>query len=152
MNIKIPELKKLIDLVESSSLSELEITEDNYSIRISRLQQVVPVQSAPQAMPTPPAQPANGHLTSSENPKSPKKKEGHVVKSPMVGTAYLAPSPDAPPFVKVGQKVSVGDPLCIIEAMKMMNRIESDQAGTIISILAESGKPVEFEQPLFVIG
>jgi acetyl-CoA carboxylase biotin carboxyl carrier protein len=84
-------------------------------------------------------------------PAAPAQPEGHVVKAPMVGTAYNAPSPDAPPFVKVGDKVKVGDPLCIIEAMKMMNRIEADHAGTIVSILVENAKPVEFDQPLFII-
>ena len=84
-------------------------------------------------------------------PAIPAAPEGHVVKAPMVGTAYAAASPDAPPFVKVGDKVKVGDPLCIIEAMKMMNRIESDHAGTVVAVMVENGKPVEFDQPLFII-
>ncbi len=82
---------------------------------------------------------------------APARPDGHVVTSPMVGTFYSSPSPEAPAFVKVGQVVKVGDPLCIIEAMKIMNPIEADRAGTVVSVMAESGQPVEFEQPLFII-
>jgi acetyl-CoA carboxylase biotin carboxyl carrier protein len=152
MKINVGDLQKLIKVMEESTLAEIEISEGNETIRLMRqtpgmvaapvMQQIAPtVMAAPMAIaPTPAPAPA-----------APAQPEGHVVKAPMVGTAYAASSPDAPPFVKVGDKVKVGDPLCIIEAMKMMNRIESDHAGTVTAIYVENGKPVEFDQPLFVI-
>ncbi len=152
MKINVQDIEKLIALIEKSSLTEIELSDEKETIRLSRqhsasmvthvaaapvAQQVAPIAAAPlaEAAPTQPEVPA-----------------GHAVKAPMVGTAYLSPSPDAAAFVKVGQTVKVGEPLCIIEAMKMMNRIESDKAGKVTAILVENGKPVEFDQPLFIIG
>jgi acetyl-CoA carboxylase biotin carboxyl carrier protein len=138
-------VKKLIELLEESGINEIEIKEGEESVRISRGPTVaVPVvHSAPPQVahaPTPVSVPA-----AAPEP------DGHVITAPMVGTFYTAPSPTNPPFVKIGQVVKVGDPLCIIEAMKIMNPIEADRAGTILSILAENGQPVEFEQPLFIV-
>lgn len=141
-------VKKLIELLEESGIAEIEIKEGEESVRISR---VVPAaHAAPMTLMAPaPAAPAS--FTAASAPPAAVKPDGHVITSPMVGTYYSSPAPDAPPFVKVGQTVKVGDPLCIIEAMKIMNPIESDRAGTIISVMAENGQPVEFEQPLFII-
>lgn len=148
MKINVADLQKLITLMEKSTLSEIEISEENETIRLSR--HIQGVAAAPvaitQAPPVYAAAPANAQA-----PAQPAQPEGHIVKAPMVGTAYAAPSPDAPPFIKVGDKVKVGDPLCIIEAMKMMNRIEADHAGTVVAIYVENGKPVEYDQPLVVI-
>jgi acetyl-CoA carboxylase biotin carboxyl carrier protein len=151
----IRKVKKLIELLEESGIAEIEIKEGEESVRISRMMSgmAVPtmhtVQVAPQAhAPAPVAAPAPAPAPVTAAPAKP---DGHVVPSPMVGTYYASASPDSPPFVKVGQSVKIGDPLCIIEAMKIMNPIEADRAGTVISILAENGQPVEFEQPLFII-
>lgn len=147
-------LKKLIDLVEESGISELELTEDGEKVRISRnftsnasVQQYAPMQySAPQyaapaaAAPTAPAI------------EAPAVEEGHAVKSPMVGTFYRSPSPDAKSFVEVGDTVAVGDTLCIIEAMKLLNEIEADKAGVIKKILVDNGQAIEYGEPLFIIG
>ncbi len=152
MKINVQDIEKLITLIEKSSLSEIEITEDKETIRLSRhlvaptvTHVAAPVQVAAAAI----APTSHGAVT--EPPAKPETPAGHAVKAPMVGSAYLSPSPDAPPFVKIGQSVKVGDPLCIIEAMKMMNRIEADKAGKVTAILIENGKPVEFDQPLFII-
>lgn len=142
-------LKTLIELVESSGIAELEISEGEERVRIVRSGAAVQhVYAAPQHMTTlapqlaeAPAEPAGSVIP-----------DGHVVKSPMVGSFYRSPSPDAKPFVEMGQSVSMGDTLCIIEAMKLLNEIEADQSGVISAILAESGQPVEYGQPLFVIG
>ena len=146
-------LKKLIDLVEESGISELELTEGEEKVRISRnlpgsqntvhyappyMQAMAPV-AAP-AAPAAAAEPAVPVI------------EGHVVKSPMVGTFYRSPSPDAKSFVDIGSKVALGETLCIIEAMKLLNEIESDHAGVIKAILVENGQPVEYGEPLFIIG
>jgi acetyl-CoA carboxylase biotin carboxyl carrier protein len=145
-------LKKLIDLVEESGIAELEITEGEEKVRIARTlpgsqpivmqqpQQIVaaPVPVAAQVAPAPAAPVAAP--------------DGHVVKSPMVGTFYRSNSPGGKAFVDIGQSVAVGEALCIIEAMKLMNEIESDAAGTIKAILVENGQPVEYGEPLFVIG
>ena len=150
----IRKVKKLIELLEESGLSELEITEGEESIRISRnststaVQYALPPQAlvaavAPAAAPTA-GRPA-GTAAVSEEP------DGHRVLSPMVGTYFEAPSPDAASFVKIGDQVQVGDTLCIIEAMKMMNQIEADVAGKVVAALAKNGEPVEFGQPLFII-
>ena len=144
-------LKKLIDLVEESGISELELTEGEEKVRISRqiTMQAMPIAhhvmaAAPQAAaPAAAAAPAEKPVEAIE---------GHVVKSPMVGTFYRAPSPDAKPFVDVGSSVNAGDTLCIIEAMKLLNEIESDHAGVIKKILVENGQPVEYGEPLFIIG
>lgn len=142
-------LKTLIDLVENSGIAELEISEGEERVRITRsgastVQQVyaAPQQMAAPAAAAPAAAPAAAEPTA----------EGHVVKSPMVGTFYRSASPGAKPFVDIGQNVNSGDTLCIIEAMKLLNEIESDKAGVIKAILVENGQPVEFGQPLFIIG
>jgi acetyl-CoA carboxylase biotin carboxyl carrier protein len=144
-------LKKLIDLVEESGISELELTEGEEKVRISRATQPFapqPVQytAAPaQAVAAPAAAPATAEA-------APEAIQGHAVESPMVGTFYRASSPEASSFVEVGDKVEVGDTLCIIEAMKLLNEIESDKAGVVKKILIENGQPVEYGEPLFVIG
>lgn len=147
----IRKVKKLIELLEESNINELEITEGEESVRISRGPvAAMPVMTAPPvaAAPLPAvAAPAPAESPASESPAL----SGHVVASPMVGTFYRSPSPDASAFVEVGQKVNVGDVLCIVEAMKMMNQIESDKAGTVTAILVEDGQPVEFDQPMFTI-
>ncbi|HUH94091.1 MAG TPA: acetyl-CoA carboxylase biotin carboxyl carrier protein [Casimicrobiaceae bacterium] len=146
-------LKTLIELVESSGIAELEISEGEERVRITR---ALPGQAAASATVSAPSvtslvPPANG-ATASAPPAPAVGTEGHVVKSPMVGTFYRSASPGAKPFVEVGDAVQVGDPLCIIEAMKLMNEIEADQAGTVKAILVENGQPVEYGQPLVVIG
>lgn len=149
----IRKIKKLIELVEESGISELEITEGEESVRIHRGgqysggQQMAPMQYAPQQMAPAPAAPA----PAAPVPEAAPEISGHVMCSPMVGTFYRSSSPGAKAFVEVGQKVNVGDTLCIIEAMKMMNQIESDKAGVVKQILVENQEPVEFDQPMFVI-
>jgi acetyl-CoA carboxylase biotin carboxyl carrier protein len=145
----IRKVKKLIELLEESQIAEIEIHEGEESVRISRLQSVAPVAAAPVAV----AAPIAAAPVSVTEPASaePVKHEGHTITSPMVGTFYEAPSPGAKPFVEVGQQVNVGDTLCIIEAMKMLNQIEADKAGTVSARLVENGQPVEFGQSLFVI-
>ena len=153
-------VKKLIELLEESNLSELEIKEGEEVVRLSRFPtagaiapQVIaapaPVIAAPAAAPAPTATSAP---TASATPPEPGLPAGTVVRSPMVGTFYAASSPGAEAFVKVGQQVKVGDPLGVIEAMKMFNQIEAEVAGTVVAIVAENGQAVEFDQPLFVIG
>lgn len=149
-------LKKLIDLVQESGISELEVTEGEEKVRIAKHVVAAPAQTlvhvpagiaaAPGA--TVPAAAAAAPAAAVEDAQP----EGKVVKSPMVGTFYRAPSPEAKNFVELGQSVSVGAPLCIIEAMKLMNEIESDAAGVVKAILVENGQPVEYGQPLFIIG
>jgi acetyl-CoA carboxylase biotin carboxyl carrier protein len=143
-------LKKLIDLVEESGISELELTEGEEKVRISRA--LMP-SSAPvtQYMAVPQA--AATHAAPATTAVAPvvAEVEGHTVKSPMVGSFYRSSSPDAKPFVDVGSEVAVGDTLCIIEAMKLLNEIESDVAGVVKKILLENGQPVEFGEPLFII-
>jgi len=145
-------LKKLIDLVQESGIGEIEITEGEEKVRISRQMAAAPIMMAspgmhPMAMPG--AAPAAAAAPAAPAP-APEPK-GHALKSPMVGTFYRAPSPGAPSFVEVGQSVSKGQTLCIIEAMKLLNEIESDVAGTVKAILVENGQPVEYGQPLFLI-
>jgi len=146
----IRKVKKLIELLEESQIAEIEIHEGEESVRISRLQAPAPVAAAPVAYAAPAPAPAAAAPAESA-PAEPAKPEGHTVTSPMVGTFYEAPSPGAKPFVEVGQAVNVGDTLCIIEAMKMLNQIEADKAGTVSARLVENGQPVEFGQSLFVI-
>jgi acetyl-CoA carboxylase biotin carboxyl carrier protein len=140
-------LKTLIDLVSESNISELEITEADGKVRIVKAEAAVPTQAAAMigtaSMPAAAAAPAAAAPAMVET--------GHVVKSPMVGTFYRSSSPGAKAFVEVGSSVKEGEPLCIIEAMKIMNEIDADQSGTISKILVENGQPVEFGQPLFVI-
>ena len=141
-------LKKLIDLVEESGISELEITEGEERVRISRHgsgQNVIYASPQMQYASAPTAPVAAMPVVAPEP-------EGHAVKSPMVGTFYRTPSPGAKPFVEVGQNVSAGETLCIIEAMKLLNEIEADQSGVIKAILIENGQPVEYGEPLFIIG
>lgn len=149
----IRKVKKLIELLEESNLNELEITEGDDSVRISRGVNAANYSSpiAPAITPQPPAQTVQQVSSAAESPNDSDAAEGHKVNSPMVGTFYSAPAPGSPVFVSVGQTVSSGDVLCIIEAMKMMNQIEADKSGTIGAILAEDGEPVEFDQPLFTI-
>ena len=154
-------IKKLIDLLEDSNLAEIEIKEGEESVRLARTPRgaYVPAQPAPQyaaasepVMPMQsPVQAATGGARPAE-PTGPALPDGHVVRSPMVGTFYASPAPDKPPFVTVGQAVNAGDTLAIVEAMKMFNPIEADVGGTVLAIVGESGQPVEFDQPLFVIG
>ncbi|MEM7469660.1 MAG: acetyl-CoA carboxylase biotin carboxyl carrier protein [Pseudomonadota bacterium] len=151
----IRKVKKLIELLEESGIAEIEIKEGEESVRISRGSTVV--SPPPAVLPSAPVPIAAEPTVAAAEPEQPSsvpaasEPSGQEVKAPMVGTFYSAPSPDAEPFVKVGQSVRVGDTLCIIEAMKIMNPIESDRAGTITAIFADNGQPVEFEQPLFVI-
>lgn len=147
----IRKVKKLIELLEESNINEIEIKEGEESVRISRGSSVVA--AAPMAAPiaaAPVAAPAAAPVQETAAPEAPKT-SGHVVKSPMVGTFYSSPSPSSPSFVEVGQTVKVGDVLCIVEAMKMMNQIEADKAGVVEAILVEDGQPVEFDQPLVTI-
>jgi len=148
--VDIRKVKKLIELLEESGISEIEISEGEESVRISRYPSPGMMSFAPPQhyyVPQPPPQPEQ---QKSEAPAEPPPK-GHTVTSPMVGTFYAAPSPGAKPFVEIGSRVQVGDTLCIIEAMKMMNQIEAEVAGKVVSILVENGDPVEFGQALFVI-
>ena len=146
----IRKVKKLIELLEESGVAEIEIHEGEESVRISRYSSSAPapVAAAPVAMAAAPAAPVAAAPVIEEPAGIP---AGHVVKSPMVGTFYRSSSPGASSFVEVGQSVAVGDTLCIIEAMKMLNQIEADKAGVIKAILVENAEPVEFGQPLFVI-
>lgn len=149
----IRKIKKLIELVEESGIAELEIAEGEESVRISRSPAVgsMPIMQSVYA-PTPAATPTVISTPVTSNEAAPAAAiSGHVVHSPMVGTFYRTPSPDAKPFVEVGQKVNVGDTLCIVEAMKMMNQIEADKAGVVKTILLENGQPVEFDEPMFII-
>ena len=146
-------LKKLIDLVEESGISELELTEGEEKVRISRnLQQGQSVMHYAQPQMIQQAAPAAPAASEAPVEAAPAAIEGHVIKSPMVGTFYRTPSPDAKAFVDIGSSVAVGDTLCIIEAMKLLNEIESDHAGVIKAILVENGQPVEYGEPLFIIG
>ncbi|MGH6784816.1 MAG: acetyl-CoA carboxylase biotin carboxyl carrier protein [Sphingomicrobium sp.] len=145
-------LKKLIDLVQESGIAELEITEGEEKVRIAKGGVVTmaaaaqPVASAAVSA----AQPAPAAAAPAAEPEA--GQEGHVVKAPMVGTFYRSPSPDAKVFVEVGQAVKEGDTICIIEAMKLMNEIEADASGVVKAILVENGQPVEYGQPLFILG
>lgn len=153
----IRKVKKLIELIEESDVEELEIKEGDDSVRISRRRaEVTPMAAAPAPTPQPqqrPPQPEAGSEESSNagEKTEPDEPQGHLVRSPMVGTFYRAPSPTSASFVETGQKVRAGDPLCIIEAMKMMNQIEADISGTVSQILVTDGEPVEYDQPMFVI-
>ncbi|MBF0784825.1 acetyl-CoA carboxylase biotin carboxyl carrier protein [Muribacter muris] len=151
----IRKIKKLIELVEESGITELEVSEEEGTVRISRAAPAaapaaVQYAVAPQAPVAPAAVPAATPAVAAAEPAA-ADVSGHAVLSPMVGTFYRSPSPEAKPFVEVGQTVSIGDALCIVEAMKMMNRIESDKAGTIKAILVNDGEAVEFDQKLFII-
>jgi acetyl-CoA carboxylase biotin carboxyl carrier protein len=142
----IRKVKKLIELLEESDVAEIEIHEGEESVRISRGGSATPV-------PTFAAPATSLALTPTTAPEKPAEPEiaGHQIKSPMVGTFYRSPSPGTKAFVEEGQRVNVGDTLCIIEAMKILNQIESDKAGTLVKMLVENGQPVEYNQPLFII-
>jgi acetyl-CoA carboxylase biotin carboxyl carrier protein len=158
----IRKIKKLIELLEESSLTEIEIVEGEESVRLGRaspygpapLHAGVPAHvhaaawSAPAGPQAPAAAPPAGGAPESEGEAVP---EGELVRAPMVGTFYASPSPDAEPFVSLGQRITEGETMCIIEAMKMFNQIEAETSGTVVAILVENGQPVEFDQPLFVI-
>ncbi|MCB1724327.1 MAG: acetyl-CoA carboxylase biotin carboxyl carrier protein [Chromatiaceae bacterium] len=146
----IRKVKKLIELLEESDVAEIEIHEGEESVRISRASSVMPAM-APMPMAAAPVVAAPTPAAAGE-PAAAKEPEGHIIRSPMVGTFYRAPSPGAKPFVVDGQAVSNGETLCIIEAMKILNQIESDKSGKVVEILVENGQPVEYNQPLFVIG
>jgi acetyl-CoA carboxylase biotin carboxyl carrier protein len=142
-------LKSLIDLVQQSGIAELEVTEGEEKVRISRTGPVAPPAAPTQVYTVPPgapaAQPAAAAPAEQETP------EGHVIRSPMVGTFYRSSAPGAKAFVDVGQAVKSGDTLCIIEAMKLLNEIEADRDGTVKAILVENGQPVEYGEPLFIL-
>ncbi|MGX2957202.1 acetyl-CoA carboxylase biotin carboxyl carrier protein [Ursidibacter arcticus] len=152
----IRKIKKLIELVEESGITELEVSEEEGTVRISRAapvatQAAVQYVAAPQVAPATTATPATPAPQAVATPAAPAEVSGHAILSPMVGTFYRSPSPDAAPFVEVGKTVKAGDTLCIVEAMKMMNRIESDKAGVVKAILVNDGEAVEFDQKLFII-
>lgn len=152
----IRKVKKLIELLDESGIAEIEITEGEESVRISRyapgaLPQVAPVVAAPAAAPPPTAAAAPVAAAAEATVPAEPDEDGFEVKAPMVGTVYAASSPGAAPYVQVGDRVSEGDILCVIEAMKMMNQIEADVSGVIKSIRIQNGEPVEFGQTLFVI-
>ncbi|TCT21832.1 acetyl-CoA carboxylase biotin carboxyl carrier protein [Thermomonas haemolytica] len=154
-------IKKLIDLLEESNLAEIEIKEGEESVRLARVPKgALPAPApapavhhvpAPAAAPMPMQSPTESATGGSHKPHGHDLPDGHVVRAPMVGTFYASPAPDKPAFVSVGQQVKAGDTLGIIEAMKMFNPIEADVSGTVVAIQCESGQPVEFDQPLFVI-
>ena len=162
-------IKALIDLLEKSNLAELEIKEGEESVRLARHSSLAPPQmmmappmmampaahDAHRAAPAPAAPAATPALAATATEAQPKKgdlPDGHVIRSPMVGTYYASPNPDSPPFVKVGQTVKQGETLGIIEAMKMFNPIEAEVSGTVRAILVTSGQPIEFDEPMYVIG
>lgn len=151
----IRKVKKLIELLESSDIAEIEIKEGEESVRISRGSSSAPAPIAYQApaAPAPVAAPAPSPAAApaAEKPAAAPASDASAVKSPMVGTFYRSPSPSSPVFVEVGTHVKAGDPICIVEAMKMMNQIEADHAGVVEAILVEDGEPVEFDQPLIRI-
>jgi len=151
----IRKIKKLIELLEESGIAEIEIKEGEEAVRISRMPAAV-VAQPPQlthltSVPTIPAAPAVAEAAAAASAAPAPKASEHVITAPMVGTFYGSPSPGAKPFVEIGDEITVGQVLCIIEAMKMMNQIEADRAGRIASVMARNGDPVEFGQPLFVV-
>ena len=147
----IRKVKKLIELLEASSVDEIEIKEGEESVRISRNTAAPIAMAAPVAAPVMPAAVASAPAAPAPAPEAAASSAANAVKSPMVGTFYRSPSPDAGPFVEVGQSVRAGDVLCIVEAMKMMNQIEADRTGTVTAIHADNGEPVEFDQPLITV-
>ena len=152
----IRKIKKLIEMLEASGIAELEITEGEESVRINRYGQMPPMipPPAPYPMPYPAAPHAPAATPAPAAEAAPAGKpapDGKLIRSPMVGTFYNAPAPDADPFIKLGDDIKAGDTVCIIEAMKMFNRIEADFGGKIVEILVENGQPVEYDEPLFVV-
>ena len=153
----IRKIKKLIELLEESGIAEIEIKEGEEALRISRMptgaavaHQLPPMAALPMAA-APMQAPAKAAAAAAEAAAPQRKANEHVITAPMVGTFYGAPSPGAKPFVEIGDEIKVGQVLCIIEAMKMMNQIEADRAGKVTSVMARNGEPVEFGQPLFVV-
>lgn len=153
------QIKKLLDLIAESEVNEVSIEEGDFKIKVKKqgdvqqapVQYQMPAQSAQQQQPAAQQQPASGGQESAEAEKE-EKVDGQIVTSPIVGTFYRAPSPDADPFVKVGDKIEKGETICIVEAMKIMNEIESEYSGEVKKLFVEDGDPVEYDQPLFVIG
>lgn len=151
-------IKKLIELLQSTGVAEIEIREGEESVRITRESKSAPIMMAPQVMPAPPimqSAPASEPTKVSTQTSATTSGETHIekqtIKAPMVGTVYLSSTPGAKPFIEIGQTVKPGDVVCLIEAMKMFNQIEADRSGTITARLVDNGTPVEFNQPLFVI-
>lgn len=149
----IRKIKKLVELLESSNLAEIEISEDNESIRLSRHSTVAPapVYAPPPAAAAPAPAAAPAASSQAAPPPVDDVGDGQIIRSPMVGTFYAAPNPESEAFVRVGQEIKEGDVVCMVEAMKMFNQIESEVSGVVSSILVENGQPVEFDQPLFVV-
>lgn len=150
----IRKIKKLIELLQESDVAEIEITEGEETIRINRSGASGVNYGAPQPFypyPAPPPAPAPAEVSPALAPEAKPKISGKIIRSPMVGTFYAAPSPDADNFVSLGQEIKAGDTVCIIEAMKMFNRIEAEFGGKILEILVENGQPVEYDEPLFVV-
>ena len=153
----IRKIKKLIELLEESGIAEIEIKEGEEAVRISRMQATPPAPAYPQYAPMPmiaapqAEAPAKAATPAAESAAAKPKPNEHVITAPMVGTFYASPSPGAKAFIEIGDEIKVGQVLCIIEAMKMMNQIEADKAGKVTSIMARNGDPVEFGQPLFVV-
>jgi len=150
--VDIRKVKKLIELLEESGIAEIEISEGEESVRISRYGRDMGIAPMPAAVPVAatPLAPASAPAPETDAQREPVAR-GHEVKAPMVGTYYASPAPGAKPFVAIGSEVNIGDTLCIIEAMKMMNQIEATASGKVVSILADNGTPVEFDQVLFII-
>jgi len=150
----IRKVKKLIELLEESDVAEIEIHEGEESVRISRTSSAAPqmISAVVPAAPVSADVAASPPSATAGAPESGNEPDGHIIRSPMVGTFYRAPSPGAKPFVSEGQSVSSGETLCIIEAMKILNQIESDKTGKVVEILVDNGQPVEYNEPLFVIG
>lgn len=147
----IRKIQKIIELVQNSDLAEIEIKEGEESIRINRYSSNVPVAAPIQYAPAPVSAPATTIISVGEAASAPIEVKGHVVKSPMVGTFYRSASPGSKAFVEIGQSVKLGQTLCIIEAMKILNQIEADKSGVVTQILVDNNEPVEYGQPLFVI-
>lgn len=147
----IRKIKKLVEILEESGLAEIEIHEQEESIRLSRHSRDLPVAAAP-AMPMPmQAAPLAAMPEAAAGGDEAELEEGYVVRAPMVGTFYASPNPESDPFVRVGQSIKAGDVVCIIEAMKMFNQIESEADGKVVSVLVDNAQPIEFDQPLFII-
>lgn len=150
----IRKIKKLVEILEESGLAEIEISENEESIRLSRYPKELPSFAYPPQFGAPPSAPpaiaaaADGAGAEAQDPEQ---IEGHVIRSPMVGTFYAAPNPESDPFVSPGQQIKAGDVVCVIEAMKMFNQIESEVAGKIVSVLVDNAQPVEFDQALFIV-
>lgn len=144
-------IKKLIELIQSTGVAEIEIREGEESVRITREVKIAPMMMAAPQMQAPAAQAPEAKSEKPAPAAIPPTSEKHTLKSPMVGTIYLSATPGAKPFIETGQTVKIGDVICLIEAMKMFNQIEADKAGVVTARLVDNGTPVEFNQPLFVI-